>query len=57
MTVVTVGVGEGGRRRFTMHSLLDIELAVALDNDRRAVRIGPTLRQLFHDQHRSTHQD
>jgi hypothetical protein len=40
-----------------MHSLLDIELAVALDNDRRAVRIGPTLRQLFHDQHRSTHQD
>ena len=39
-----------------MHSLLDIELAVALDNDRRAVRLGPTLRQLFRDDRRATHQ-
>ena len=31
-----------------MHSLLDIELAVALDSDRRTVRLGPTLRELFH---------
>ena len=39
-----------------MHSLLDIELAVALDSDRRAVRIGPTLRELFHGDHRDSHQ-
>jgi hypothetical protein len=34
-----------------MHSLLDIELAVALDTDRRTVRLGPTLRELFHGTH------
>ena len=35
-----------------MHSLLDIELAVALDNDRRTVHLGPTLRELFHGDRR-----
>jgi hypothetical protein len=38
-----------------MHSLLDIELAVALDSDRRAVRLGPTLRELFNGNPRRSH--
>jgi hypothetical protein len=40
-----------------MNSLLDIELAVALDSDRRAVRLGPTLRELFHGNPQGSHQD
>ncbi len=38
-----------------MHSLLDIELAVALDSDRRTVRLGPTLQEMFSEDHRGSH--
>ena len=38
-----------------MYSLLDLELAVALDSDRRTVRIGPSLRELFSGDHRASH--
>jgi hypothetical protein len=34
-----------------MHSLLDLELAMQLDRDRRSVRIGPSLRALAHRLH------
>ena len=34
-----------------MHSLLDIELAIQLDRDRRCVRLGPSLSQLIHRGH------
>lgn len=34
-----------------MHSLLDIELAVLMDRDRRTLHLGPSLRSLIHRLH------
>ena len=60
MSEVTTGLGwcpfvrrwgECTEKGENMHSLLDIELAAAIDRDRRQMRLGPSLRELVHRGH------